>query len=559
MNHKIFKSNYFITIIFAVLALLSGIIFLHYHFVGGTSDIHFHWQRIFEIRKSLLQGEIFPKFNLNQQGQNGGAIMSMYPYFNLYPVVLLSFVIKKLVILTYVMFMIRNFVSMVIAFSACHSFVKNKKISFVFAISYTLSSLVMVYCFHLMDMGVSGSMVFMPLALFGLLNLIHHNKWLQLSIGMSLVIFCHVLNAIILVLGLLIIMLFNTKIMRKENYISLLKAIIVSLLCTSIFWLPFIYLNLSNKISLPISYFTLAGNDFNPIINGILSNQVTLFINIIAFIGIILGAIFYKKLDLATQKLFIIALIFLFICSDFFPWIFLNDTILKTTLQFSWRLYVIPQLLLCYVFAICFNKLKYVNKHSIVSVGLLTILIMSFQMDNQKSIINDNLSSHKLTKPYTKLTNINFKIYNNSEFMHLINDYNIIDQDYLPNQSLRHFNQLQNRQAFYKINKKIHMKLKGNGKFTFKAPRHIKELHLPFVYYNGVNYQVNINGKQSSYHADASKLMTINNIQKGHNTVQIIVHNSWYNIVGYILSLVGLLVSLCLLLLRIKKQTKFSN
>ncbi|WP_203619561.1 hypothetical protein [Apilactobacillus nanyangensis] len=117
-----------------------------------------------------------------------------------------------------------------------------------------------------------------------------------------------------------------------------------------------------------------------------------------------------------------------------------------------------------------------------------------------------------------------------------------IYKDYYPNESLDVINNIQNHEGVYRNNKKVKFNLKGNGSFTFTSNRMIDDLSLPFVYYNGIYYQVYLDNKKVKFFHDSNSLMSIKHISKGHHKIKIKVKKNKFEIVSYLLSFIGLVI-----------------
>ena len=67
---------------------------------------------------------------------------------------------------------------------------------------------------------------------------------------------------------------------------------------------------------------------------------------------------------------------------------------------------------------------------------------------------------------------------------------------------------------------------------------------MPFVMYDGIKYQVKVDGKNVKFHSDKHTQLTLGRMSRGKHTVQVIVHRSWYAYLSYVLSAIGILIVL---------------
>lgn len=523
--YRMFKSNIFILFLFAIFSLLSASIMAKTHRFYYGADIIFHWARINDIRLSIVHGLLFNNVSLNGFNQNGSAVMSMYPKINLLPIVFLSFFIKSFVKLLYVIFILRNFFSLVISYFSCLKFTKSKGVSYIFSISYTLSTFTLFYCFKSMDMGVSSSLIYLPLVFFGSYELLKNNKWKELTLGISAVMFCHIITAIMSIVLVFIILCVNyKKSLKVEKIISLFKAIISTVLITAIFWIPFLIISANNSISMPYDLIPLEGINYNEFVEGVFNNGIDQFINVFAFLGIVLSIINYKKLSIYSKQMFWISVTFLILSTKFFPWNLLRHTFLEYTFQFPYRLLVISQILFIYLFSEQIVRFM-VNKNvkSIIII-VLSLFILCVQLTAQKDIA----------------TNANNSVNNN--IMNSVNSNVSYYTDYFPEDSVSLKDNIANHWATYGNNKKVTVHLLGNGKFAFKLNKTTKSFKLPFLIYNSINYQIKVDGRNTRFYADDHSQLTLGHMNKGKHIVQVIVHKSWYDYLSYVLSVIGVMV-----------------
>lgn len=520
-------THLYIILLFIVMSIFSSILLLKANFVGYGWDMYFHLSRIWDIRDSILSGNGFPLVSLNKFHQSGSAALSLYPYINLIPIVLLSFIVKSFVHLIYIVFILRNLLSMIIAFYSSYYFNKDKSISFIFASVYTLSTMVLWYAFYGMDMGVTSSLIFLPLVMFGTLHLLKENKWKELSIGVSIISLCHIITAVLSVIfvGSLIAMNYR-KIKEKSFIFSLIKAAVFVLIITSFFWVQFLLLMVENHISMPAAMFNLYGEDFTNLIDSVFSNQITEFISLPAFVGIVVSAVSYKNMEKINKQLFIISILVILIASQFFPWSLLNGTFIRTTFQRSWRVYPFAQLILCYLFSYGVVKLCHSKKRKIIVTISVIFATLCVQLVSQKNVIN--YFNHK-----------------NYDVSHIENDNGLLFSDYWQKSFTSDASMYQlvnNRQAISSKGEKVSLRLRGNGTYTFKLKNNIKELNMPFMIYKSIKYKVKIDNNFAKLTFNSKNQLVIKNLNKGKHKVTVSVQKSWYNYLSFAISILGIIL-----------------
>lgn len=527
--HKLFKNNLFVLTIFFILAIVSASILLLSHAVIEPNiwDASFHWSRIYEIHSSIINNwNPFTRVAVSRFHQDGSAAMTLYPYINLFPAVLITFVFKSFTHVFYTLVIFRNFFSFVIAYFSSLKFNKNKKISFLFSIGYTLSSLTLYYMTQDIDMGVSSAVIFLPMVLFGTMEFIRNSEWKELSIGIITVIFSHVITSILSIFFVIVLILLNIKQIKTKNHMySLCKTIASTILITSIFWIPFIILNMTNKIAMPLAPGELVGYSPVSMLSDAMNDNVTSGFSIISLIGVILSIINYRNLKTISKNLFWISIVTLCISTPFFPWNILNNTFLKQTFQSPLRLFVVINVLFCYLFAE--NVIEICRRHTnqIIAIICLTMSIIMVQVVQQKTFVNNNSNNH---------FDANLVLSNHDP---LVNDYWPVN--YRNNSQAT--NITNNSQIEYN-NKTVSAKLLGNGKYSFLIDKKAKNIKMPFMMYNSVNYQVKLDGKNAKFHSDKYSQLTLGHMNKGKHTVQVIVHKSWYDYLSYVLSTLGVII-----------------
>lgn len=531
----------FTILTFIIMSILSSILLLKSNFVGYGWDMYFHLSRIWDIRESILNGNGLPLVALNKFHQSGSGALSLYPSFNLIPIVVMSFFVKSFVHLIYITFILRNFLSLIISFYACYSFNKNRYISFIFSSVYTLSTMTLWYAFYGMDMGVTSSMIYLPLVLFGALHLLKNNKWKQLSFGISFIILCHIITAVLSVVFVATLLIINYKKFKERIFIvNLLKIFSIVTIITSFFWVQFLLLVIQNHISMPVAIFNLYGEDFTNLLNSVFNNQITEFISLPAFIGIVVSIISYKKMGKLNRQLFFVSIAIIIVASQFFPWELLNGTFIKTTFQRSWRVYPFAQVILCYLFSdgivlLCHNKKEKII--TTISVVLATICI---QIVGQKNVINNfNHQGYDISH-VQKDDGLLFSDYWQKDFINVDNMYQFVN----------------NREATYDNGKVIKLNLDGNGKYSFVLNDKVKVLHMPFMIYSSIKYYIRVDNKYMDISSSNKHQLIIKNLSKGHHNIQIFVYKSWYNYASYLISIFGIVLMLFLWFKKIIQDNK---
>lgn len=525
---KTLSQNIIILLSFAFFSILSSIIMIRSHNVISSWDLNFHWSRIFDMQQSLVNGRFFDDVSLSGFNQSGSAAMSLYPKINLIPIVIIGLFVKSYIRLIYMIFILRNFLGLIVSFYSCFLFTRNKSISYVFATSYTLSTVTLFYSFRSMDMGVSTSLIYIPMVIFGVLELLERNRWKELTIGVSLIIGSHIITSVLSFFFVFLVLAINYKQFNNVKVLkSFIKFLVVTILITSVVWMPLIIISIRNHISMPVVLTPLVGVDFQTLLYTSSNNIVSQYLTIFSVMGIFLSIFKYKEINYKDKQLLWISIFLIFISSVFFPWNILNGTFLKQTFQFPYRFLLLAQPLLCYLFAkTTFIIIKNKNVKSYVVAIIISLIVMVSQIVGQKEVVN-------MDSPY------NFNNINNNGLLY--SDYwpkEITSRPYLYEMIKSHYGLGNNR--------KIMFYLDGNGSFSFKTSASNSNVKVPFMIYRSVSYDVKIDGQNVKYSTDKNELMSISNVKKGSHKLLISVNRSWYDLISYVLTISGIFVLLVL-------------
>lgn len=245
VNQYIRKYQKLIIALILLIVPILGTIYLTY--VGKTydgTDIAFHWQRMIELHYDLVHG-ILPQFMTHAESPLGSAINIFYPYEALLPFISLTFIFRNPLHLIYAVYTSIWIAISVISYFSSKTYFKSKKTSLLFSILYTACSTIGNAMLLNGDFGQALSYAVLPLILFGFLNLIQSNgnHWLMLCMGVSLVIFSHILTTVLMIVALIMWSVFNIKniFTHIKILLALIKAGILTCLITAIMWLPMIY------------------------------------------------------------------------------------------------------------------------------------------------------------------------------------------------------------------------------------------------------------------------------------------------------------------------------
>jgi hypothetical protein len=251
----------FFTIIFILFSILSVIYLAHFHVVYANTDFIYHFERLLSLKHSIMTNQ----FPLVSQGANVpyGITMSFYPWLTLYPFALLTLFIHNGVTLFYTIIAIISLLTYLVSYFSYLQFDNSIQRAFLFAVLYTNSSIIFNWNFLFGNISSTLSMAFIPLTLFGFINLMHHKKTtIMLTMGLTLTLSTHVINGLIFAGLIILLWLINIYRFKWQESLKLVGGICFTAVITSIFWYPAFKLFQANAIVMPAR--------FHPMFAGIL-------------------------------------------------------------------------------------------------------------------------------------------------------------------------------------------------------------------------------------------------------------------------------------------------
>ncbi|MBC9825896.1 YfhO family protein [Carnobacterium inhibens] len=408
MDKKHFFKNYLskyviILLFFAVISIVS-IYFSHIYeqrIITGD-DIQFHKNRIEGLYQALSNGDLFPRLNMTFLNSMGYASSIFYSDIFIYiPAIfrLIGFSITE----SYVAFLIIiNFATFIIAYHSMFNVTKKNYNSLLFSVIYTLST------YRLLDMTTRAALgellafAFLPLAFLGVYHIFYgeQKKWYFLSLGMSLIIFSHLLSAVMFALFIFLFMILNFKklLQNRVRLTSLVKAVLTTLPLVSLYFIPVLEQLASQTFKVgaaPIFFMSDKASNLGNMFLNALSNKSTPNIGIILLLFLFLYSLFFKKVTTkSTKDLFLISIFFLLLSTDLFPWKLLDGTFLNT-FQFPWRFLTLVTLGLSWIISLDSLKLLMNKKLGLSIIAFSVLLSISFATNSRQDANEEDIVSFK--------------------------------------------------------------------------------------------------------------------------------------------------------------------
>ncbi|HDU0570573.1 TPA: hypothetical protein RD739_002963, partial [Enterococcus faecium] len=227
--------------------------------------------------------------------------------------------------------------------------------SLLFSIIYTFSAYRAIDIFHRASLGEAVALTFLPLILMGCYEIYirDYQKWYWLSIGMTLVVYTHLLSVamVSVFIGGTLFLSFYFWDQKIARLLSLLKATVLTFFLSAGFLIPFIQQSRAQELKVPLGK-ELSGMAPSDMLTHILNNNYNNYtIGLFLFLGLIGAFIFIKKLTADDLFIFFLGVFVLFCSTNLFPWQLFNHTPVKS-LQFVWRLNGFSSLFIAYTMSI---------------------------------------------------------------------------------------------------------------------------------------------------------------------------------------------------------------
>jgi len=544
-----FFNKWVIVGFFLAISLVNVLAFARYDWLFGGQDLQFHLQRINELYQNVMRFNLFPVLGTFSFNQTGSAVMAMYPKLPLYGYVLMRMIFRQPILSYYMGNAMMTFAGLVVSYYSFLSIKKNAKVTaMLFSLVYTLSALNVSYQYLMADIGIVATIVFLPMVFAGLYHWIMNGRYGMLTCGVTVVALSHVLSFILLIFTLIVFTLINWTKLDDEKCLSLAKAIGLTTLLTSTFWLPALVFSTHFKISVP-QVFQLNGINLVEYTGAALSNNVSYGFTLVALLGFISGTIGYRILDSGVKQIYWVSLGYWLISSRLFPWHLLQNTPLKM-IQFPWRLMIFPQLGFSLIFCLAFVYfLSHVSSQRLIRLGLLGMgmIALVFSIDAQRKIISFEIGAPEITSsnlmgsiPYRD-GRAWYKVTNRYEYDNVME--HIANYDYYPNASTSKFDEIANHHVVFdktnRVDAKTIMGIPDGSEISFTLPSAANKVVLPMVLY-GKNYHVSLDSRRVQARLDAHNQLVIHGLTKGSHVVRVAYKGLLVQLLGIALTLLGM-------------------
>lgn len=239
--YKIVSKKISILVFIVILTVISSLDFFRNGIIFGH-DMAFHLYRIESLADNLKIGEMLPVY-FNQLNGFGYGEGLFYPDIFLYfPAFFCSLGIDILSS-TKIFLILVNFLSIISFYICIKKITKSQCATVIGTLLYSLSLYRFVDLFLRSAIAEYLSLLFLPLVVLGIYEIFYDNpkEGYYLTIGLCGILYSHVISFYLTCFFLIIIILLNIRLLKdKKRRFSLMINLILSLLITSGFWLPFL-------------------------------------------------------------------------------------------------------------------------------------------------------------------------------------------------------------------------------------------------------------------------------------------------------------------------------
>lgn len=530
-NNQRLKSKIIEFIEILVIATICSILFI---VLGGGhrcltnyaySDIEFHLNRIIGLSNIINHPINYKVFN-----QIGMGVNYFYPGLMIFPATLLIKFTHSIVNGFLAFLFLLNVVSGIIAYYSLKSVYKNRFKATIFSMMFIFMTYRTLDIYRRFDIGECLAMTFMLIVFSAMYQIIvdQKNSWIKLAIGMALVLYSHLLSAIIVSIMCGLMLILNLKNVKSWKFviIQLCKSGITTFMLGLGFLLPYLQQTrlkinppfIGNLPSAALNMSDLFNNSLNNTLGD--SKQTVVSLGIICLIFLIIGL--FKKHETPVEKSFyMLGLFSVILSTKLFPWNLFQKHF--ALLQFPWRFLEVAS-----VFLLIYGVSAVIDsKKMIFSLGIVGCTVMLFY----SSVVNlENTASAK-------------NIMNESRIDKAMSYDN---WDYFPQKAAYNLS-IVNHQFFNAKGKPVSIKhWVTDADYVIKLNSYkSSKLNVPVLYYYGT--QAKIDGKNANVKVSDRGTVEIQNVPQ-NGEIEITSRYTKFARIGQIISVISLLVLMVLII-----------
>lgn len=337
----------FLILLFYLLVSLAMYSFYRRDFVWNGDDVYYHFQRMMGLSANFTDKILYSNISPVNFGKFGYGVNIFYPWLTLLPFKFAFMVAGDWINAFYLGLLFYFFVSLLISHYAMKKFSGSTRSAMFFAIIYNFSTYRLIEMFSRSSLAEYLATIFLPLCFLGFYELFFGDgkQWKPLAFGMSLIILSHVLTTFLTIIMFVLISLIFVKWIKwsKRLWLNLGKAVLMTVLATLIYTVPFLSEELFQKYGVPDRQI-LKGLDLWQLIKASYDNNAlrlvegnTYNIGLIILLALIAGIFLFRKFSRTYQAIYLVFLATFLLSTSLFPWHILQNTPIEV-IQFPYRL-----------------------------------------------------------------------------------------------------------------------------------------------------------------------------------------------------------------------------
>lgn len=385
-------------------------------------DFGFHFNRFRWLVDEIRMGNLVPfVYNTAYDGY-GYAAACFYPYLFLYPFALLCAAGVSETVMINVIYIMAKIVAGIVGYLCFREIFQRMKHENYerAAVFFSLFMLFDLYQWaNLYKRGALGELlaaIFFPVIFLGFIRILQDTRqWGMLAIGMTGMLYSHVLSTMMACLALTVLLLcyFKTFWREKQKLWSLGKAAIAVLLFGCAFWIPFLEMYVSDDYAAKSNVlFSVLRTSFEETV--LLNIPVSAIIGSILYLMLVLGFFAYKK---PWTRFAISLLLSGLLVTSVFPWGALMKIVpFIGSFQFVWRTLGITVYLSAYWFSWWIGAQSNKQLEKWIKAGVCYVGVIVFAACIWRYCVSRKADGLWYNMDYTKSTSIGAFDYTTSKY-----------------------------------------------------------------------------------------------------------------------------------------------
>lgn len=397
--NKITSNKINLFIFFLILTILSSLDLFKPGIIFGA-DNNFHLHRVLALSDNIKVGNIIPVYfkYLNGFGYGNGLF---YPDLFLYIPALLHCIGIKLTTSVKILVFFINFLSIIFMYICMKNITKKTYASIIGSVLYAFSLYKFTDIYLRTALGESIVFIFLPLFILGIYEIFYgdNKKNYFLTIGLVGICYSHVISFYLTCFFLVVFIIINIKKLKEIKRLkSLTVNIVISILISSSFWLPFLEQYISDKFS--FKYYSPVYESIVPIVALFMDFPIVKLFDAwlppcigICYFVVLYIFIRYKrdliKKDKFLTTVFILGIVTMILSSSRILWKIDLFYDLFSIIQFPWRFYLFTTIYFIVGTSIFFSHYKNIKLIKLVITYVVVIFSINMIFLNYKLRVDE--------------------------------------------------------------------------------------------------------------------------------------------------------------------------